>query len=109
MIRIKRVYEPPAESDGQQFLVERLWARSIGISKEDAHLTGWLRAVAPSAALRHGMATNRNAGPSFRSGTSVRIEWWSKKFSRKYHAIVRLLGSVGRHERNGALPSGAGS
>jgi uncharacterized protein YeaO (DUF488 family) len=27
MIRIKRVYEPPAESDGQQFLVERLWAR----------------------------------------------------------------------------------
>jgi uncharacterized protein YeaO (DUF488 family) len=54
MIRIKRVYEPPAESDGQQFLVERLRARSIGISKEDAHLTGWLRAVAPSA--RCGMA-----------------------------------------------------
>jgi hypothetical protein len=33
----------------------------------------------------------------------------SKKFSRKYHAIVRLLGSVGRYERNGALRSGSGS
>ncbi len=50
MIKIKRVYEPPAPDDGQRFLVDRLWPR--GIKKERLQLAGWLKDVAPSDELR---------------------------------------------------------
>jgi uncharacterized protein YeaO (DUF488 family) len=49
-IRIKRVYLPPDVTDGQRVLVDRLWPR--GVSKADAHVTEWLKDVAPSSALR---------------------------------------------------------
>ena len=49
-LTIKRVYDPPAESDGRRVLVDRLWPR--GLSKDKAHLDLWLKAVAPSADLR---------------------------------------------------------
>ncbi len=51
MIRVKRVYEPPAAEDGQRFLVDRLWPR--GAKREALKLTAWLREVAPSDELRH--------------------------------------------------------
>lgn len=50
MIKVKRVYEPPVADDGTRFLVERLWPR--GMRKEALHVEGWLKDVAPSAALR---------------------------------------------------------
>jgi uncharacterized protein YeaO (DUF488 family) len=50
LVRLKRVYEPPAEADGKRYLVDRLWPR--GISKEAASLTGWLKDAAPSPGLR---------------------------------------------------------
>lgn len=50
MIQVKRVYEPPAESDGVRLLVERLWPR--GVKKKTLQLDGWLREAAPSTALR---------------------------------------------------------
>jgi uncharacterized protein YeaO (DUF488 family) len=51
MIRTKRVYEPASKSDGQRFLVDRLWPR--GVKKEALKLEAWLRDVAPSDQLRH--------------------------------------------------------
>ena len=50
MIRIKRVYESPADDDGVRFLVERLWPR--GMKKESLRMDAWLQGVAPSDALR---------------------------------------------------------
>jgi uncharacterized protein YeaO (DUF488 family) len=50
MILIKRAYEPAAKSDGQRFLVDRLWPR--GIKKESLHFIAWLKDVAPSQKLR---------------------------------------------------------
>jgi len=50
MIKLKRIYEPPAESDGERLLVDRLWPR--GISKDAAKLTQWLKDLAPSPGLR---------------------------------------------------------
>jgi uncharacterized protein YeaO (DUF488 family) len=50
MIRTKRVYEPAAKTDGQRFLVERLWPR--GLKKEALHMAAWLKDVAPSTVLR---------------------------------------------------------
>jgi uncharacterized protein YeaO (DUF488 family) len=49
-IRLKRVYEPPAPSDGTRILVDRLWPR--GISKDKARIDLWLQDIAPSGALR---------------------------------------------------------
>jgi uncharacterized protein YeaO (DUF488 family) len=56
-LHIKRIYEPPAETDGARVLVDRLWPR--GIAKEKAHIELWLKDISPSDALRkrfHGHA-----------------------------------------------------
>ena len=47
---LKRAYEPAGNDDGERFLVDRLWPR--GVSKVNAHLTGWLKELAPSTELR---------------------------------------------------------
>jgi len=50
MIRVKRVYEPPAENDGVRFLVDHLWPR--GVKKEAVQVERWLKPVSPSDELR---------------------------------------------------------
>jgi uncharacterized protein YeaO (DUF488 family) len=47
---IKRIYEPVASTDGFRVLVDRLWPR--GLSKEDAAVDHWAKALAPSTELR---------------------------------------------------------
>jgi len=49
-IKIKRVYEAPAESDGYRILVDRIWPR--GLAKKDAQVSLWLKTIAPSTELR---------------------------------------------------------
>jgi uncharacterized protein YeaO (DUF488 family) len=49
-IRIKRVYDEPAASDGRRVLVDRLWPR--GLSKEKAKIDHWAKDIAPSNELR---------------------------------------------------------
>lgn len=50
VIAIKRVYDPPAASDGYRVLVDRLWPR--GMTKEAADLDLWAKDLAPSPDLR---------------------------------------------------------
>ncbi len=50
MIKMKRAYDPPSNDDGARYLVDRLWPR--GVKKEDLHVDGWLKEVAPSTELR---------------------------------------------------------
>jgi uncharacterized protein YeaO (DUF488 family) len=40
-IQLKRVYDPPEETDGERLLVDRLWPR--GVRKDAARLSGWLK------------------------------------------------------------------
>jgi uncharacterized protein YeaO (DUF488 family) len=49
-VRVRRVYDPPSPADGHRVLVDRLWPR--GLAKSAAAVDEWLRAVAPSDALR---------------------------------------------------------
>ncbi|MCM3701459.1 DUF488 domain-containing protein [Paenibacillus macerans] len=49
-IVVKRVYEAPAPGDGCRILVDRLWPR--GVSKEQAAIDEWMKAIAPSPELR---------------------------------------------------------
>ena len=46
----KRIYEAADTSDGYRVLVDRLWPR--GVSKEEAALNEWAKAIAPSTELR---------------------------------------------------------
>jgi uncharacterized protein YeaO (DUF488 family) len=50
MIKLKRAYEAASKDDGLRILVERLWPR--GVSKREARIDLWLKAVAPSTELR---------------------------------------------------------
>ena len=50
MIKIKRIYDPPAEDDCFRILVDRLWPR--GLSKEKGNVDLWLKEIAPSNELR---------------------------------------------------------
>jgi uncharacterized protein YeaO (DUF488 family) len=49
-IKIKRIYEQAAPSDGRRILVDRLWPR--GLRKESAAIDLWCKEVAPTPELR---------------------------------------------------------
>jgi uncharacterized protein YeaO (DUF488 family) len=49
-VRLRRIYDEPADDDGWRVLVDRRWPR--GVSKERARLDEWCTEVAPSDALR---------------------------------------------------------
>jgi uncharacterized protein YeaO (DUF488 family) len=49
-LKIKRVYEPAASTDGLRILVDRVWPR--GVSKKEAALDHWMKDAGPSTALR---------------------------------------------------------
>ena len=65
MIKIKRIYDPPAMEDGRRILVDRLWPR--GISKDEARLDEWLKEIAPSEELRKWFAHDPAKWAEFRS------------------------------------------
>lgn len=71
-IKLKRIYDEAAPSDGVRFLVDRLWPR--GVSKERAHLDGWLKAVAPSDELRRGYCHDPALWPEFRKRYFAELE-----------------------------------
>jgi uncharacterized protein YeaO (DUF488 family) len=64
VIKLKRIYEKPDRSDGKRILVDRLWPR--GVSKENAHIDGWLKEIAPSDTLRRWYGHKVERWPEFR-------------------------------------------
>jgi uncharacterized protein YeaO (DUF488 family) len=49
-VKVKRVYDEPAKSDGLRVLVDRLWPR--GLKKKHARIDEWFKEVAPTTGLR---------------------------------------------------------
>jgi hypothetical protein len=64
-LALKRVYDPPAETDGTRILVDRLWPR--GVSKESVDL--WLKDIAPSDVLRRRFHGHPERWDAFRAAT----------------------------------------
>lgn len=64
-IQIKRIYEPPAASDGIRILVDRLWPR--GVAGDEARIDAWIKDVAPSDALRRWYSHEPEKWPEFRA------------------------------------------
>lgn len=63
-VKIKRIYEASSHDDGDRILVDRLWPR--GIKKDAANIDLWLKAVAPSTALRKWMHGDSGDWQQFR-------------------------------------------
>lgn len=105
MIRIKRVYEPPAKADGTRLLVERLWPR--GMKKESAKLDGWLREVAPSTGLRKWFSHDPAKWPEFqrryRAELNQRPEAWQPILDAAKKGDVTLLFSSHDAEHNNVV------
>jgi uncharacterized protein YeaO (DUF488 family) len=86
MIRIKRIYEQPAEEDGFRILVDRLWPR--GIKKETAKIDLWLKEVAPSGELRKWFSHDPEKWEEFR-----------KKYAAELDAKQPLLKEIRQMEK----------
>lgn len=71
-LRIKRIYDPPEESDGTRVLIDRLWPR--GLSKERAAVDLWLKEIAPSDELRKWFHQHAEEWDEFRNRYSSELD-----------------------------------
>ena len=105
MIRVKRVYDPPARSDGTRVLVDRLWPR--GLSKAKAAIDLWLKDIAPSTKLRLWYAHEEKKWPEFRRRYAAELndhkEATKDLRARAKRGTLTLLFSSRELERNNAV------
>ena len=71
-LKSKRIYDAPEPSDGERFLVDRLWPR--GISKEKAELSDWVKDIAPSQELRKWFNHEEEKYPEFSKKYTTELE-----------------------------------
>jgi uncharacterized protein YeaO (DUF488 family) len=89
-IQIKRVYEPPAKTDGFRVLVDRVWPR--GVSKNDAAVDLWMKDVAPSTELRKWFNHDPARWKVFREKYCTELRRRSSELDElKAHAAKRRL------------------
>jgi uncharacterized protein YeaO (DUF488 family) len=86
-IKLKRVYEEPAKTDGTRILVDRLWPR--GLTKEKAHIDLWLKDVAPSTALRKWFAHDPAKWPEFKARYKAELRDNATHWALLKQAITR--------------------
>lgn len=105
MLKIKRVYEAAEESDGQRFLVERLWPR--GMKKEALKMNAWLKAVAPSNDLRRWFGHDPAKWDEFQQRYRAELESnpaaWAPIVQAAQQGDVTLLYSAHDTQHNNAL------
>ena len=104
-IATKRIYAPPAESDGYRVLVDRLWPR--GVSKAVASIDLWLRDIAPSTELRTWYGHDVERWPEFRERYRRELEGHGELLDRlldieRQHGTLTLLFAARDEEHNEA-------
>lgn len=104
-IKLKRVYEEPAENDGMRILVDRLWPR--GLTKQKANIDLWLKDIAPSTELRKWFGHDPERWKEFRKRyneelkkNTDQIEFLEKQLKK---GAVTLVYGAKDEEHNGAL------
>jgi uncharacterized protein YeaO (DUF488 family) len=90
MLRIRRIYDPPAADDGRRVLVDRLWPR--GLSREDARIDEWLKEIAPSDGLRKWFGHD-----------PARWEEFRKRYREELHGHGELLERLRAEGRQGTV------
>lgn len=97
MIRVKRVYEKAATSDGFRVLVDRLWPR--GMKKELAKVDLWMKDVGPSDALRKSFHHEAMKWPDFEKKYRAELQKKKaalaelKKLEKEHGTLTLLFGS----------------
>jgi uncharacterized protein YeaO (DUF488 family) len=89
-VRLKRAYEPAADSDGYRVLIDRIWPR--GVSREDAHLDEWARELAPSTELRRWFGHD-----------PARFEEFRRRYTEELGSQEGKLRELRRRARDGTL------
>lgn len=89
MLRLKRVYEPAARSDGQRILVDRLWPR--GLSKKNAAIDEWMKDIAPSNELRKWFAHDPKKWIQFKRRYREEL--------KAHNDLVRRIATQAAHRR----------
>ncbi len=62
-IRVERAYSGSHGKRGARFLVDRVWPR--GVTRDDLHIDGWLKEIAPSDRLRKWFGHDPERWPEF--------------------------------------------
>jgi uncharacterized protein YeaO (DUF488 family) len=105
MIKVKRIYEPPAPEDGKRILVDRLWPR--GLAREEARVDEWLKEIAPSDELRrwfgHDPARWEEFRRRYREELASRGELLDRLRTEALHGAVTLLFAAKDEEHNNAV------
>ncbi len=103
--RVKRVYDPPASSDGIRLLVDRLWPR--GLSKQQARIDGWIRDVAPSDGLRRWFGHDPSRWDEFRARYFAELDGkhdtWAPLLARARRRPITLLYAAKDEAHNNAV------
>jgi uncharacterized protein YeaO (DUF488 family) len=102
-IALARVHDELPE--GRRFLVDRVWPR--GVRKQDLHLDGWLRDVAPSTELRRWFGHDPDRWEEFRRRYTAELAarpeaWRPLQEAARAGDVVLLFGARDR-ERNNAV------
>ena len=104
-VAVKRVYDPPARSDGCRVLVDRLWPR--GLSKSAAKLDAWIKELAPSDELRAWFGHDPAKWASFKRTYVRQLEQQGnvceRLLERCSHGTVTLLFAAKDREHNNAV------
>lgn len=64
-LKLERIYTKPVDTNGYRILVDRLWPR--GVSKVNADLDDWDKAIAPSTELRKWFGHDSDKFAEFKS------------------------------------------
>jgi len=105
MIRLKRVYDAAAPSDGSRILVERLWPR--GVRKENLKIDAWLKDIAPTDGLRRWFAHDPQKWNVFRKRYFAELDSnpqvWKPVVQAARRGPVTLIYSSSDPEHNNAV------
>ncbi len=86
MLKVKRVYDPPAARDGVRVLIDRIWPR--GLTKRKAAIDAWFKDLAPSTRLRQWFNHESDKWPEFRKRYTRELSH-EKGRLRELRALVR--------------------
>ena len=105
MIRVKRVYDKPAASDGPRFLVDHLWPR--GLKKDAVKVESWIKAVSPSNELRNWFGHEPVKWKEFQRRYAAELdkkpEGWQPLLEAARKGDITLVFSARDEEHNNAV------
>jgi uncharacterized protein YeaO (DUF488 family) len=89
-VRVKRVYDKPAASDGERILIDRLWPR--GFTHARAHVDGWVKDLGPSTELRQWFGHD-----------PARFEGFRRRYEAELNGKEAMLADLRRRARTRRL------